>query len=185
MTRNPDRQNPELQDDLVMIGEIAKAHGIRGEVKVYSYSERPDNFKLYKKVILKRPAESRVETYNVVRCREQGKLAILELEGIASRSAAEALQGSTLWLHKADLPDLDSDEYYWHRMKGLSVITESGRELGKVTNLFSTPAHDIMVVTGGGNEYMIPLKGDIIRKIDEQGKKIIISPLPGLLEINK
>jgi len=184
MTRNSDRPDPELQDDLVMIGEIAKPHGIRGEVKVYSYSGRPDNFKLYKKIILKRPAESRVDTYKVVKSREKGKMAILELEGITSRNAAEALQGSTLWLHKADLPDLDSDEYYWHQMKGLSVLTESGRKLGKVTKLFSTPAHDIMVVTGSGNEYMIPLKGDIIRKIDEQGGEIIISPLPGLLDIN-
>ena len=50
MTRNSDRQNPELVDDLVMIGEIVKPHGIRGEVKVYSYSEQPENLRTIKKL---------------------------------------------------------------------------------------------------------------------------------------
>ena len=185
MTRNSERLNPELLDDLVMIGEIVKPHGIRGEVKVYSYSERPENFKHYKKIVLQEPAGSGTEIYKVVKSREQGKLAILQLEGVASREAAEALQGSTVWLKKADFPKLDSDEYYWHQLEGLLVLTESGQELGKVSKLFSTSAHDIMVVTGAGHEYMIPVNGDIIRKIDEQEGKIIISPPAGLLEINK
>jgi len=64
-------------------------------------------------------------------------------------------------------------------------MTETGQELGRVTNLFSTTAHDIMVVTGAGHEFMIPVNGDIIRDIDVQGEIIIISPPPGLLEINK
>jgi len=185
MTRNSDRRNSELVDDLVMIGEIVKPHGIRGEVKVYSYSERSENFKHYKKVVLQEPAGSGTKIYKVGKSREQGKLAILQLEGIASREAAEALKGSTIWIKKADFPKLDSDEYYWHQLEGLSVITESGQELGNVSKLFSTSAHDIMVVTGVGHEYMIPVKKDIIRSIDEQGGKIIISPPAGLLEINK
>jgi len=185
MTRKTDRQNRELHDDLGMIGEVVKPHGIRGEVKVYLYSEQPENFKHYTKIVLQEPAGSGTETYNVVQSREQGKLAILRLEGIGTREAAEALQGSKIWLNKADFPALDSDEYYWHQLKGLLVMTETGQELGRVTNLFSTASHDIMVVTGAGHEFMIPVNGDIIRDIDEQGELIIISPPPGLLEINK
>jgi 16S rRNA processing protein RimM len=64
-------------------------------------------------------------------------------------------------------------------------MTETGQELGSVTKLFNTTAHDIMVVSGAGHEFMIPMKGDIIREIDDQGGKIVISPPPGLLEINK
>ncbi len=168
-----------------MIGEIVKPHGIRGEVKVYSYSEQPENFKHYKKVVLQESAGSGIEIYKVVKSREQGKLAILQLEGVASRETAEALQGRTVWLKKTDLLKLDSDEYYWHQLDTLLVITESGQELGKVSKLFSTPAHDIMVVIGEGHEYMIPVRGDIIRNVDEQEGKITISPPAGLLEINK
>ena len=185
MDRKTDRRNRELQDDLVIIGEVVKPHGIRGEVKVYLYSERPENLKQHKKIILQESAGSGTKKYNVVKSREQGKLAILRLEGVGTREAAEALQGSKIWLDKADFPELNSDEYYWHQLEGLRVMTEAGQELGRVTNIFNTTAHDIMVVTGAGNEFMIPVNGDIIRDIDEQGGKITISPPPGLLEINK
>jgi len=185
MDRKTDRRNRELNDDLGMIGEVVKPHGIRGEIKVYLYSEQPENFKQYKKIVLQERTGSGTETYNVVKSREQGKLAILRLEGVGTREAAEALQGSKIWLNKADFPTLDSDEYYWHQLNGLMVMTETGQELGRVTNFFSTTAHDIMVVTGAGHEFMIPLNGNIIRDIDVQGEIIIISPPPGLLEINK
>lgn len=185
MTQDPKLRNPELQDEYVMIGKIAKPHGIRGEVKVYSYSGRPENFKNYKKIVLQKQPDSGTKIYKVNKSREQGKLAILELEGVTSRDAAEALQGSTVWLMKGDFQKLDPDEYYWHQLENFLVVTESGRELGKVTAFFSTPAHDIIVVTGKGREYMIPAKADIIREIDEQGGKITISPPVGLLDINK
>jgi len=185
MVRDFKRRNPEFKDDLVMIGEVVKPHGIRGEVKVYSYSGRPENFENYKKIVLQAQTESRTDIYNVVKSREQGSLAILELEGVSSREAAETLQGSTVWLMKDDFQRLEPDEYYWHQLENLLVITESGRELGRVTRLFSTPAHDIMVVTGKGHEYLIPVNADIICNIDDQGGKITISPPAGLLDINK
>ena len=185
MTRKTDRRNPELQDDFGLIGEIVKPHGIRGEVKVYLFSEQPENLKKYKKIVLQELTDSAQETYTVVKSREQGKLAILQLEGVVTREEAEALQGKKIWVEKADFPALDSDEYYWYQLKGLVIVTETGQELGRVTELFNTTAHDIMVVTGAGHEYMIPVNGDIIRDIDEQGGKIVISPPPGLLEINK
>ena len=185
MTRKTDRRNPELQDDFGLIGEIVKPHGIRGEVKVYLFSEQPENIKQYKKIVLQEATDSRQETYSVIKSREQGKLAILQLEGVGTREEAEALQGKKIWVHKADFPKLDPEEYYWHQLKGLVVITETGQELGRVTKLFNTTAHDIMVVTGAGHEYMIPMNGDIIKDINEQEGQIIISPPPGLLEINK
>lgn len=185
MIRKIDRSNRELQDDLGMIGEVARPHGIHGEVKVYLYSGQPENLQQYKKIVLQEPTGSSTETYNVVKSREQGKLAILQLQGVDTREAAEALQGSRIWVNKTDFPTLDSGEYYWHQLKGLVVVTETGRELGRVAKLFNTTAHDIMVVTGAGHEFMIPVQGDIIRDIDEQGGKIIISPPPGLLEINE
>jgi 16S rRNA processing protein RimM len=185
MTRMTARRNPELHDDLGLIGEIVKPHGIRGEVKAYLYSEQPENLKQYKKIVLQEPAGSGTETYSIIKSREQGKLAILQLENVGTREAAEALQGSRIWVNKVDFPTLDSDEYYWHQLKGLIVMTETGQELGRVTKIFNTTAHDIMVVSGAGHEFMIPVKDDIIRNIDEQGGKIVISPPPGLLEINK
>ena len=187
MARDAEGLNPETADDLVMIGEIVKPHGIRGEVKVYSYSERPENFKHYKKVILQEPAErgSGTRIYKIVKSREHGKLAILQLENVTSREAAEDLLGSRVWLKKTDFPKLDSDEYYWHQLIGLQVFTEGGRELGKVASLFSTKAHDVLVVSGAGREYLIPVKEEMIKEIDDRRKKLVITPPPGLLEANE
>jgi len=185
MPGNSDRRNPESVDDLVVIGEIVKPHGIKGEVKVYSYSEQPENFKHYKTVVLQEPAGGGTEIYNVVKSRVQGKLAILQLEGVASREAAEAILGSTVWLQKSDLPELDSGEYYWHQLIGLQVFTDSGSELGKVASLFSTRAHDMLVVTGRGREYLIPVKEEIIKEIDTRKGRLFIAPPAGLLEANE
>ena len=182
---NSQRQNPALRDNLVMIGEIVKPHGIRGEVKVYTYSERPENFSHYKQVVLQAPAGDGTTVYKVVKSRVQGKLAILQLEGLASREAAENLQGSSVWLEKTDLPELDGDEYYWHQLLGMRVFTDTGRELGAVAGFFSTRAHDIMAVTGEGREYLIPVKEEIITEIDDRNGKLVVADFPGLLEGNE
>jgi len=185
MSRKTDRKKLNLQHDHAMIGEIIKPHGILGEVKIYPYSEQPENFKNYQEIVLQKPAGDETETYKIVKCRVRGKLALLQLAGVTSREAAESLQGSRIWLKKGDLPVLDTDEYYWYQLKDLLVVTESGQELGRVSKLFSSMAHDVMVVTDGGHEFMIPVKQDIIKRIDEQEGKIIISPPPGLLDMNK
>ena len=175
----------ESQDDLVVIGEITKAHGIHGEVKVHLYSDQPGNFKEYKTVVVQTPAGGGLKTYDIVRCREQGRQVIVHLHGIETRDGAEAMQGSRILLHEDDFPVLDSGEYYWHQLQGLKAETETGRSLGTVARLFNAGAHDIMVVSGAGGEFMIPVTGEIIRDIDRQGGKVVIAPPPGLLEMNK
>jgi len=185
MNRKTERLHRELQGDLVMIGEVVKPHGIRGELKVYPFSEQPENFRKYKKIVLQKTAEEEPATYSIARSREQGKFVILQLVGIATREEAEALLGSRVWLDNSELPQLETDEYYWHQLKGLRVETETGVQLGKVAGLFSTAATDIMVVTGAGEEFMIPVKGDFIKEINSREGRVIVAPPPGLLEINK
>jgi 16S rRNA processing protein RimM len=185
MNRNSDRRNPELGDDLVMIGEIVKPHGLRGEVKVYSYSEQPENFRHYKEVVLQEPAESGTEIYKIIKSRVQGKFTIVQLEGVATRETAEALKGSMVCIKKIDFPKLDPDEYYWHHLIGLQVFTDGGRKLGEVASLFSTNAHDVMVITGEEREYLIPVNEEIIKEIDDRKGKLLITPPPGLLEANE
>ena len=186
MSRKAGQRNRDMQDiDLVMIGEVVKPHGVKGEVKAYLYSEKPENFKHYVKIVLQVPTEGGTDTYDIIASRVQGKFAILKLAGVGTREAAEKLLGSSIWLPKDDFPKLDSGEYYWHQLNGLTVFTDTGQELGQVVRLFNTTAHDIMVVAGGGHEYMIPVRDDIIRNIDEQAGEITVSPPPGLLEINE
>jgi 16S rRNA processing protein RimM len=185
MAPNVTGQNSAVTDTLVQVGEIIKPHGIRGEVKIYSYSEEPENFVHYKKVVLQASPGSGTKTYNIVKSRKQGKLAIMQLEGIVSREEAENLQGSTVWVKKTDFPQLDAGEYYWHQLIGLQVHTDTGSDLGKVAGLFSTGAYDVLVVTGGDREYLIPVQDEIISAVDEKNGELFIAPFPGMLEANE
>jgi len=185
MSPNVDGRNSQLSDNLVKIGEIVKPHGIRGEVKIYSYSEQPENFKHYSKIVLQGASGSGTKIYIIAGSRKQGRLAIVQLEGIVSREAAASLAGNTVWVDKSDFPGLDADEYYWHQLIGLQVFTDTGRNLGKVAGLFTTGAHDVLVVTGEGREYLIPVQQEIITRVDDRGGKLFIAPPPGLLEVNE
>ena len=179
------RQNSKLSDDHVLIGKVTKPHGIRGEVKVYTFSERTDNLKLYKEVVLLKPGDGTVGIYPLINSRPQGKLAIVQLQGVNTRDAAESLQGSEIWVDKSGFPGLELGEYYWHQFVGLQVVTDTGIELGEISSLFATKAHDVMVITGAGREYMIPVKDEIIKQIDTKAGKVIIAPPAGLLEVNE
>ena len=179
------QRNTALADDHVLIGKVAKPHGIRGEVKVYTFSELPDNLQLYKSLVLQKPGESETRKYSLVKSRPQGKLAIVQLQGVDTRDEAEALQGSEIWLDKSEIPGLEPGEYYWHQFVGLQAVTDTGTALGKISGLFTTKAHDVMVIAGAEREYMIPVKDEIIKQVDTKAGKVIIAPPAGLLEVNE
>ncbi len=174
----------ERTNDYILIGKVIKAHGIKGAVAVLSFSGCPANFKSYKKIYLVGRDSDLYSPYTVLLSRSQGKSAILQLDGVATRDDAEALCGAQVWLEKTALLPLAADEYYWYEIEGFRVLTAEGRELGTVTALFSTKAHDIMVLSGGGKEYLIPLRREIIVRKDNRRRILVIDPPAGLLDLN-
>jgi 16S rRNA processing protein RimM len=184
MNRDSSRQHSGRGEESVRIGEVVKPHGIRGEIKVHSYAGQPANFQDYEELILQQP-DGGTAAYTITRCRVQGRQAILQLAGIASREEAEALRGSVISLRKGDFPRLAAGEYYWHQLVGLQVFTAAGKAVGEVTGLFSTAADDILVIRDRGREYLVPVNGEIIRNIDLLKKEVVIDPVPGLLEANE
>jgi 16S rRNA processing protein RimM len=112
----------------------------------------------------------------------QGKTAIVSLETIDERNGADRLKGMGVLVEKAELPKTDEDEFYYYQLVGLAVKTREGRDLGRVENIFSNGAQDILVIRGKDQEYLIPiLQSIIVRRTDED---LIVAPPPGLLEIN-
>ncbi len=169
--------------EYVLIGKVAKPHGIRGEIKVYPYSGRQDNFLGYKKIFLAAGEDEARIPYGVESSRIQGKLALLKLSGVTTRNAAELLVGRAVWLLRRDLPGLKKGEYYWNDLVGKRAVTDEGRELGQVKSVMATAAHDILTVTDRGHEYLIPLAGEILVRLDEN--EVVLNLPPGLLEINR
>lgn len=178
------RQHRAEPDEPVRVGRVAKAHGIKGEVKVRPDFGPADDFLNYKEVRLVSPDSEFSRDFKVTRCRFLGGHAILQLAGVDDRNAAEDLRGSEVWVDRDLLPELGGGRYYWHDLVGLRVETEHGRELGRVETLLATGGHDILVVTDGGREYLIPLVDEFLLKVDIVAGLLTVADVPGLFEIN-
>ncbi|KPQ23417.1 MAG: 16S rRNA processing protein RimM [Halomonas sp. HL-93] len=116
----------------------------------------------------------------IVQGRRQGKGLVVQLKGVDDRSAAEALAQADILMPKAALPELSDDEYYWYELEGLTVFTQAGERLGRVSYLFETGANDVMVVHGDvesidKRERLLPfLPDDVIVEISlEDGRMVV------------
>lgn len=107
---------------------------------------------------------------------------LLALEGIADRTTAESLVRARVLVAAAALPPLAEHEFYYHEIEGFRVETDDGQPLGDVVETFSTGANDVWVVRGAGREHLIPVIADVVRSIDREARRIVITPLPGLLD---
>lgn len=166
----------------IELGKIVKAHGIKGEVKVLPFSGVAEDLLALAEIELRHGGERRV--FKLERVRPQSRLAIMLLTGIVDRNMAEELVGSEVWGDEDSLPELEADEFYWHEMEGLEVETAAGRRLGRVQSLLATGAHDVLVITDGSNEYLVPAINEIMVSLDKEAGVLVIDPPPGLLEIN-
>ncbi|MDH3348271.1 MAG: ribosome maturation factor RimM [Desulfobulbaceae bacterium] len=168
--------------EFVVVGKITKAHGILGEVKIYSYSGEPENFLHYKTIYLEGMGSKGMHPLTIKRCRVQSNVVLAKLKGIDSRTEAERLVGSEILIDGADLAPLGADEFYWHDLVGKDVRTDDERIIGKVSNIFNNGAHDILTVYDGQREYLIPMRDEFVVSIDDE---IRVSLPPGLLDINE
>lgn len=173
----------EDPDDYLLVGKVVKAHGIKGEVKFKPYADDVSNIPHYDEMLLRKPDSDEGLLCSVSRVRLTGKMAILKFDGVDTCDDAEAMVGHEVWVAKDALPSLAEDEFYWHELEGLKVVTEDGLELGKVSSLLATGPYDVLVVTGRGHEYLIPARNEFIAGRD--GDTLIVSPPDGLLDINK
>lgn len=175
----------ELRGHRIAVGKVVKAHGTTGEIKVYPFSGQPQDFRGYGQLLCSEPDQGRESReYRVVESRSHGNLAILRLSGLNSREEAEALKDWELSVAAGDLPPLAPGSWYWHDLEGVPVVSDDGRELGVVSSLLTTGAHDILVVTGPGGEYLIPAIAGFVAGFVDGGRALLVTPPPGLLEMN-
>jgi 16S rRNA processing protein RimM len=169
-------------DSYILIGKIIVPHGLKGEIKIFSFAGQPENIQHYKNLVLVNSSGKLSQPYSVEKCRVKGKSAVVQLASITNRNEAEAITGLGVLIRKEDLPQPGEDEFYLSQLEGLAVVTVEGLSLGTVTNIMSNGAQDILVVQDKDEEYLIPILDSII--IQRDAEKVVIAPPPGLLEIN-
>ncbi|MBL4903217.1 MAG: 16S rRNA processing protein RimM [Desulfocapsa sp.] len=169
-------------EKFVLIAKVSKAHGIKGELKLYAFSGQALSITQHRKLFLVSRQGELSPLLEVVRSRPGNKEAIVQFKGVNDRNDAEKLCGFGVLVQKDALPELDSDTFYLHELEGLQVKTEAGDLVGTVESFFNNGMQDIIVVKNGKSEVMIPLIPGIIT---ERAKTCLtIAPPPGLLEIN-
>jgi 16S rRNA processing protein RimM len=156
----------------ILLGRVAGAFGVRGELKLLSWTDPRDALFRYQPWIL-RSGESEREVTGV-RGRDTGKIVIATFPGVESREQAEAMFGTEIWVAREQLPPPAPGEYYWVDLEGLAVATVEGVELGTVSHLFDTGANAVMVVAGD-RERLIPfVTGQYVTDVDIPGGRIVV-----------
>ncbi|MEW2295946.1 ribosome maturation factor RimM [Streptomyces sp. NPDC006743] len=166
----------------LVVARIGRAHGIKGEVTVEVRTDEPELRLAPGAVLATDPASAGPLTIETGRV-HSGRL-LLRFEGVADRTAAEALR-NTLLIADVDPDELpeEEDEYYDHQLIDLDVVTEDGTEVGRITEISHLPSQDLFIVErADGSEVMIPFVEEIVTEIDLEEQRAVIAPPPGLID---
>ena len=158
-------------DRVVTVGEIRGAFGVQGWVKLFSFTDPRENLLKYRTFAT---PDGRI--LKLVEGRRQGKTLVGKLDGVGDRDAALALHGTRLAVSRADMPELEADEFYWSDIIGATVETANGEELGVVDHLLETGAHDVLVIRDSSQqEVLVPfVVGTTVRSVDLEAGLIVV-----------
>ncbi len=157
----------------VVLGRITGLYGVRGWLKIFSYSRPRENIFSYNPWLIEQSQDVSL-TQQVIAWKVQGKGLIAQLDGINDRNMAQTYVGLDIAVPRDALPALAKDEYYWCDLIGLKVVNQNQDVLGTVIEIMETGANDVVMVEGE-EKYLIPLlKGSVIKKVDhEQGQMLV------------
>ncbi|QRM53530.1 ribosome maturation factor RimM [Sinorhizobium sp. BG8] len=164
----------------VLMGTIGGAQGLRGEVRVKSFTIDPVSLGDYGNL---HSEDGRV--FEVLEIREAKNMVVVRFRGINDRTTAEALNGLDLFIERDNLPDeeLDDDEFFYADLEGLEAVDVTGRSHGTVTGIFDFGAGDLLELKGPGKRpVLIPFSEAAVIEIDLEGGKLLIDPIAAGLE---
>lgn len=168
---------------LLLIGRVIGPHGVRGLLKIDSYARSEDTLLTAGRIYLKQ-RDGEISEYEIVSAVPHKGASLIRLEGLDSRDQVEPYCGAEIFIPKA-VVSRGEDEYFWHELIGLRVYLDTGRYLGTVEEIVTTAANDIYVVREGKEEFLIPAIHDVVKTIDLENGKMILSEVEGLLDLNE
>ncbi|CDF82453.1 ribosome maturation factor RimM [Pseudomonas sp. QL9] len=162
-------------EEMIVLGKIVSVHGIRGEVKVYSFTDPLDNLLDYRRWTLKRGTE--VRQAELVSGRVQGNVLVAKLKGLDDREVARTYADFEILVPRSELPELDDGEYYWSQLEGLKVIDLNGQLFGILDHMLETGANDVMVVKPcagslDDRERLLPYTDQCVQSVDLEAGEI-------------
>ena len=165
---------------VVRLGEVAGVHGVRGWVKVISYTEPRTNLFHYSPWLLEHAGNRRAVAVEATR--EAGNRLIAKLAGYDDRDGAASLVGCGIDVPRQLLPECAPGEYYWSDLEGLEVIAASGSVLGRVERLQATGANDVLVLDPDGRRMIPFVQGSVVLDVDLARGRIVVDWDPAYWE---
>lgn len=166
-------------ENLIIVGKLGSSYGIRGWLRVFSFTEEPDSLFDYKPWYIQRSGkwqEVEVESF-----KPHNQDTIVKLKGIDDRDDANLLTNFEIYVNAQDLPSLDEGDFYWKDLIGCKVVTINGYDLGQVSDLMETGSNDVLVVKAnlkdafGAKERLIPfVEEQFIKQVDLSTKQITV-----------
>ncbi|MDZ7887399.1 MAG: ribosome maturation factor RimM [Mycobacterium sp.] len=170
----------------LVIGRIAKAHGVTGEVVVDVRTDDPEaRFAPGSVLRGRKPRGGPERSFVIDTVREHGGRLLVRLNGIGDRNAADELRGTLFLVESGDLPPIeDPDEFYDHQLEGLAVRTVAGEAVGTVTEVLHTAAGELLSIkTPEGTELLVPFVSAIVTAVSLAEGTVDIDPPEGLLNL--
>jgi len=173
-----------LSERLFTVGKIVNTHGIRGELKIVSQTDFPENrFKKGSTLVIYHPDRGDTVTITVEGARQHKGMYIVKFAGYNNINDVEKFKGMLLKVREQDLSELDEGEYYYHQIIGCRVITDEGEPLGTVSEILSPGANDVWIVERAeGKPVLLPVIDDVILNIDIENRQITVHLMEGLLD---
>jgi 16S rRNA processing protein RimM len=163
-----------MAKDRVLLGVVAAPHGVRGLVRIKSFTEDPMALGSYGAL----SDETGKKEYRVEALSAARGAVLARIDGVADRNSAEALRGLRLYVERGRLPKTGEREWYEADLIGLSAVGRDGRDWGKVIAFHDFGAGTVMEVSGS---MMLPFTDEAVPEIDIEGGKVVIEPPVGLL----
>ncbi len=167
-------------DEFLLIGQIAAPFGVRGQIKVKSYTDRPDHLSRNVRTVYLGDQHTPLTLTGVIE--HKPGILVVTLREITSREAADALRGAEIYIRASEAAPLAEDEYFLHQLIGLRASTEDGQSIGQVREVLETGAGQVLVISRPGHtDALVPMVRDFILTLDIANGRIIIRPIEGLL----
>lgn len=173
-----------MSNSLVVVGRVAKAHGISGELAVDIRTDSPDERFVVGAVLRTRLRDGSDRDLTVAAARAHSGRLLVRFEEVLTRDVAESLRGALLLADTADLPPTDDpDEYYDHELEGLRVELSDGSQIGTVQEIVHSPGGELLAVDRDGATVLIPFVQAIVPLVDVAAGRLVVTPPEGLLDV--
>lgn len=157
---------------LVILGRVNGLLGVKGWLKIYSYTDPRDSIVDFSTWVLRTGNDE--QTVELEDGRKHGRTVVVKLKAIDDRDQAEALVGADIAVERDALAPCDAGEYYWTDLEGSTVVTAQGESLGRLDHLFETGGHDVMVVIGDRRRLIPFVQEKVVREVRLEQHIIVV-----------